>query len=149
MASFSQVWLHIVFATKDRKAVFDDISLRNDLHSYLAGIAQNEGSFVKKVGGVEDHIHMLASLPKAKTQSDLVKEIKRGSSIWLKSQASYLADFYWQDGYGAFSVSHSGIPDVVRYIENQDVHHRNMGSRDEYIKFLDLYQVKYDPKYLV
>ena len=149
MASYSQVWLHIIFATKHRNPVFTDISLREEMHAYLAGIAQNQGSHVHGVGGVEDHIHMLASLPKTKTQSEFIKEIKRGSSIWLKKREPGFSKFYWQDGYGAFSVSHSGIPNVVRYIKNQEAHHRKENSKDEYMRFLDAYEVKYERKFLV
>lgn len=117
--SLAQIYLHIVFSTKGRRAYLQDPMLRDELHAYLAGACKNQGSPSIIVGGVADHVHILCRLSRIGSVSVLVKELKRESSIWLKSKSRELADFHWQDGYGAFSISPSHVEILKRYIARQ------------------------------
>jgi hypothetical protein len=99
-------------------------------------------------GGVEDHVHSLLALARTVTIADVVKEMKRGSSIWLKTQPNDLQDFAWQHGYGAFSVGFSQIDAVQKYIEEQQEHHKTVSFQDEFRAFLRKYQVEFDERYV-
>src|SRR5262245_15908422 len=101
--SLAQIYLHVVFSTKHRTPFLQDKSLREELHTYLGGICRDLESPAVSVGGVEDHVHILCRLSRTRTVADLVRELKRLSSKWVKQKRPDLADFHWQDGYGAFS----------------------------------------------
>jgi REP-associated tyrosine transposase len=103
--SLAQIYIHVVYSTKGRRRYLQDLALRSELHKYLGGICRNLECPSLTVGGVEDHVHILCRLSRTCTVSDLVRELKRESSKWLKTKSPELADFHWQDGYGAFSVS--------------------------------------------
>src|SRR5882762_8789978 len=103
--SLAQVYVHIVFSTKERRPFLHDQPIRDELHKYLGGTCNNLDCPVLRVGGVADHVHVLCRLGRTIAVADLVKELKRDSSQWLKTRSPELADFYWQSGYGAFSVS--------------------------------------------
>ena len=123
--SLVQVYLHIVFSTKERRPLLQEKDLRDRTHAYLAKICHNQGSPSLKVGGVEDHVHILCRLAKVKSISYLLQELKRESSKFVKELDPALKIFYWQSGYGAFSVSSSEVSDVIAYIENQEEHHKH------------------------
>jgi len=134
-----QNYLHIVFSTKDRlKLVPKEKQPRT--WAYLAGICHNEKIFVHEIGGMDDHIHMLIQLPPTIALADAVREIKASSSKWMGK------GFAWQRGYGAFSVSKSSLDSVVRYIRNQEAHHRKMSFEEEFIALLEKHGVAYDPE---
>src|SRR5687768_14345343 len=120
--SLAQVYLHIVFSTKERRPFLRDASVRDEVHNYLGGTCNNLDCPVLRVGGVADHVHILCRLGRSISIADLVRELKRESSKWLKTRAPELADFHWQNGYGAFSVSPSHVEAVRRYIETQEDH---------------------------
>jgi REP element-mobilizing transposase RayT len=119
-----------------------------ELYSYLGGILQNCKSNPIQIGGTSDHIHILCTLPKTMSLADMVEEIKKSSSKWIKSKGPHYQNFYWQDGYGGFSVSNSGVESVKKYILTQKEHHKKVSVIDEYKNLLDAYGIKYEDKYL-
>jgi putative transposase len=129
--SLSVVYIHLVFSTKDRRPWLRDKPTRDALHSYLGGISKQLDCPPLIVGGVEDHVHLLARFCRTITQAEWVKELKRVSNIWLKERGRDYADFEWQGGYADFSVSQSKLPDVKEYIAGQEEHHRKVGFQDE------------------
>ena len=146
--SLAEVYLHIVFSTKDRQPFLWDKDLRDRLHAYLAGICKNQNVPPLKVGGVEDHVHVCCRLGKTLAFADLIKELKRESSKWVKIQDPELRDFYWQSGYGAFSVSPSHIDALIKYIENQEEHHGTESFQDEFRRLCEKYGVAIDERYV-
>ncbi|MEJ6573482.1 MAG: IS200/IS605 family transposase [Akkermansiaceae bacterium] len=145
--SISRVLIHTVFSTKNRAPFLMNPAFRDELHSYLGGCAKTLGCQPIRVGGVEDHVHLLTSLSRTLTIADFVKEIKRNSSIWAKEKEG-LTDFAWQSGYGCFSVSESQIPNVSQYIEKQEEHHRTITFQDEYRELLSKHGEKWDERYV-
>jgi putative transposase len=146
--SLSQIYLHLVFSTKNRGPFLQDSALRDNTHAYLAGTCRNLESPPIIVGGVEDHVHLLCRLAKTLCVSDLVRELKRESSKWLKEQSAELASFYWQNGYGAFSISPGHVEMLKTYIANQEEHHKKETFQDEFRRLLALYNIEYDEKYV-
>ncbi|HMF17765.1 MAG TPA: IS200/IS605 family transposase [Gemmataceae bacterium] len=118
--SLAQIYLHIVFSTKERRPFLQNPALREELRKYLGGTCKNLNCPVLCVGGVADHVHILCRLGRTISVADLVKELKRESSKWLKTKAPDLIDFYWQNGYGAFSVSPAHVEALRKYIANQE-----------------------------
>ncbi len=145
--SLSQLYVHLVFSTKDRVPLLKpDVSLA--LHAYLAGIFDRIGSHALKIGSSVDHVHSLFSLSKSVALCDAVELVKTGSSKWLKTQGRSFREFHWQAGYGGFSVSQSEVPRVIEYIVDQPEHHRRITFQDEFRQFLKKYQVAYDERYV-
>lgn len=145
--SLVQNYLHIIFSTKHREPLIYP-PVESELHSYLGGICNRLGSQVLKVGGYTDHIHILCMLSKKMALMKLMEELKSHSSKWIKSKGLGYENFYWQDGYGAFSVRPSDVDIVISYIANQQEHHRKKSFQDEYRGFLQKYQIKYDERYV-
>ncbi len=139
--------VHIVFSTKYREA-FIFPPHEDELHHYLGGICNSLGCNVVKIGGYTDHIHILCHLSKKIALMDLVEELKRSSSKFMKTKGSELQNFFWQNGYGAFSINPSQIETVVTYISNQHEHHARKTFQDEYRAFLKKYNVDYDERYV-
>jgi REP element-mobilizing transposase RayT len=106
------------------------------------------GCQVLQVGGTEDHVHVLITLSKTENTAHVVEEMKRNSSRWIKTLSPYYVDFAWQGGYGAFSIGQSQVNTVIRYLLNQAEHHKKQTFREEYLQFLQLYNIEYDEKYL-
>ena len=146
--SLSAVYLHLVFSTKDRHPFLRDPALRAETHAYLGGVSKQLDCAPVIIGGVDDHVHILASHARTITQADWVKELKRVSSLWIKQRDPSLRDFAWQSGYGIFSVSASNIEAVERYIANQEEHHRKTTFQDEYRAFLKRHGIAWDEKYV-
>lgn len=140
-------YLHIVFSTKHREALIDDL-IENELHNYLGGICKNLECQPLKVGGYEDHIHILCMLSKKMALVKLMEELKSHSSKWIKTKGEAYYSFYWQDGYGAFSVNPSEVDVVVEYISRQKEHHSKKTFQEEYRAFLKKYKVEYDERYV-
>ena len=122
--------------------------IMQELYSYIAGIAHVHESKVHEIGGIEDHVHLLISLPRTLPLSRLVEEIKKGSSKWIKTKGNLYTDFAWQNGYGAFSIGQSAYEDLRKYIQTQKDHHKTISFQDEYRAFLKKYQVAFDEKYV-
>ena len=146
--SLSQIYIHLVFSTKNRAPFLHDRTLRERVHAYLAGTCRNLHSPSLIVGGVEDHVHLLLRLAKDVTVSTLVRELKRESSKWIKCLAPDLATFYWQQGYGAFSISPAHVDPLKKYIAAQEDHHHNETFQDELRRLLKKYGVEYDEHYV-
>src|SRR6185369_11061894 len=146
--SLAQIWVHIVFSTKDRAPFLQDAVLREELHKLLGGTCNERDCSVLRVGGVADHVHILCRLGRTATAADLVKELKRESSQWIKTKDPRLAEFYWQNGYGAFSVSPSHVELVREYIANQEDHHRTVTFQDEFRRLLKKYGLEWDEGYV-
>ena len=146
--SFARLWTHLIFSTKHRFPFLSDKVLRAEMHAYLAEMLRNHNCETLLVGGVEDHAHALFALFRTLPVASVVKEIKRTSSAWIKETSRTLAKFHWQGGYAAFSVSQSNLMDVMRYIENQEEHHKRVTFQDEYRAFLQAYGVDYDERYV-
>lgn len=143
--SLAQIYLHVVFSTKHRKPYLKNRGLQTDLHAYLAGACRNLESPSLQVGGVEDHVHILCQLAKTLSVANLVRELKRESSKWLKPE---VAEFQWQQGYGAFSVSPSHVDALKGYIQNQQEHHRTETFQDELRRLTRKYGVEFDERYV-
>jgi REP element-mobilizing transposase RayT len=146
--SLAQIYLHIVFSTKQRRPFLQNVAVRNELHAYLGGTCRNLDSPSINVGGVADHVHLLCRLSRTLTVADLVRELKRESSKWLKATDAELADFHWQDGYGAFSISPAHVETLTAYIANQEQRHAKMSFQDEFRRLLRKYGVEYDERYV-
>lgn len=147
--SQSQVknYLHIVFSTKYRQRLITE-EIEIDLYKYLGGISKNLECVPIKIGGYCDHVHLLVLLSKKIALSKYVEKIKSNSSKWIKTQGEEFKNFYWQNGYGAFSVNPARVDVVIRYIENQKTHHQKKMFQDEYRAFLQKYKVEYDERYV-
>ncbi|REJ96069.1 MAG: IS200/IS605 family transposase [Planctomycetota bacterium] len=146
--SLAQIYLHIIFSTKDRRPFLQDADLRSALHAYLAGACNNLECPAIEVGGVEDHVHVLCRLGRVLTIADLLRELKKESSKWVKDRSSDLQAFSWQTGYGAFSVSPSHVEPLRTYIATQAEHHRRETFQDEFRRLLRKYGVEYDERYV-
>jgi REP element-mobilizing transposase RayT len=146
--SLSRVLIHTAFSTKERAPLLSDTELRGETHAYLGGIAKQLGCDPIRVGGVADHVHLLTVLPRTMTIADFVKEVKRVSSNWIKERGGIHAKFQWQSGYGVFSVSPADVDQMVRYIEDQELHHRATGFQDEYRALLREQGIEFDERYV-
>jgi REP element-mobilizing transposase RayT len=122
---------------------------REDLFRYIWGILENKDCHLYRIGGVEDHVHILTGLHPTCSLADLVKDLKTSTSSWIKEQGLFLNFSHWQDGYGAFTVSHDDKDGVIEYIKNQVEHHRKVSFQDELRAFLMKHGVKFNEKYLV
>ena len=146
--SLSAVYIHLVFSTKDRRPLLCDKPTRDALHSYLGGVSKQLDCPPILVGGVEDHVHLLARFGRTLTQAEWVKELKRVSNLWLKERGRDYADFEWQGGYADFSVSQSNLEQVKQYIAGQEEHHRKIGFQDELRALLRKHEIEWDEKYV-
>jgi len=145
--SLSKVCVHIVFSTKNRYPFIDN-EIEQELWAYLGGICKALACNPIRVGGYSDHVHICCLLSRKITQVKLLEEIKKESSKWIKTKGRQYEKFYWQDGYGIFSVNSSEIERVVEYIKNQREHHEKRIFKDELIAFLKKYNAEYDERYL-
>lgn len=146
--SLAQIYLHIVFSTKKGQTFLKDPEFRERVHAYLHGICDNHESPALRVGGTEDHVHILCRLARTLDVAKLVRELKRSSSKWIKEESSRFRDFYWQQGYGAFSVSPSHIPALVEYIVRQMEHHKLDTFQSELRRMCKKYGVEIDERYV-
>jgi putative transposase len=145
--SLVQNYLHIVFSTKLRQP-FIDKEISPELFSYLAAICKKLECSPIIVGGHRDHVHLLIMLSRKIALMKLIEELKSHSSKWIKTKGPQYQNFYWQRGYGAFSVHSKGLDIVKQYISNQEEHHSKKSFQGEYREFLKQYNVEYDEKYV-
>ncbi len=139
--------VHYIFSTKDRFP-FIDQELESRLWPYMGGIARENGMKAIAIGGMNDHVHTLLSLPTTLSVAKAIQLIKGGSSKWIHDQLPQYRKFAWQEGYGAFSVSASQTKNVISYIDSQKEHHRKKTFEEEFLEFLDKHGVDYDPRYV-
>jgi REP element-mobilizing transposase RayT len=145
--TFSQLYIQIVFAVKGRRNLIDK-KWKDELYKYISGIITNKGHKSIIVNGVSDHIHIFVGLKPSMAISDLVRDIKNNSSNFINDKNFVESKFSWQEGYGAFSYAHSQIEQVYNYILNQEKHHHKQTFKDEYLEFLEKFQIEYNEKYL-
>ena len=140
--------IHLVYSTKNRMP-WIPATVQQDLYAYQSGIFKQWESPALIIGGVEDHVHALFSLSKNHALKKIVEEVKKGSSKWIKTnEGTAKKEFKWQAGYTGFSVSQSNVPEVRRYIENQEEHHRKMTSQDELRALFDRHGIEFDERYV-
>jgi len=145
--SLARILVHLIFSTKDRVAVLSPV-VRPDLRAYFVGILSNLDCPCREVGCVADHVHILFVLHRTLSAADVVEEVKKASSKWLKTRAVAMRNFHWQNGYGAFSVSPSSEAGVRAYIRNQEEHHKKVAFQDEFRAFLRRHGVLFDERYV-
>jgi putative transposase len=143
--SLANILVHLVFSTKHREPWIHD-EIRPHLNAYVVGILANHQSPSVATNSVKDHMHILFALYKTYSVSKIVEEVKTDSSRWMKAQGT--RSFYWQNGYGAFSIGQSQMAAVKKYIACQEQHHRTMSFQEEFRRFLERYQVPYDERYV-
>lgn len=146
--SLTNLLTHLVFSTAARSPFLRDAKLRAELHVYLGGVIKRHGGNPIIAGGVADHVHLLYAQPRTMTVPDMVRDLKRSSSLWIKEREPSLRDFAWQGGYGAFSVGQTEIDVVRNYIKAQEEHHKTRTFQEEYVAFLHKYKITYDERFL-
>ena len=145
--SLSKVIIHISFSTKDREPWLDS-DVRTRIHAYLATVCRDLGAEFVRIGGVADHVHIVTTLPRTVSQAQLVEQIKKSSSKWIKAVDARYRGFFWQGGYGAFSVSPSQLDTVVQYVEGQQEHHRTRTFQEEYRELLRRHGIDFNERYV-
>jgi putative transposase len=146
--SLAKILVHTVFSTKDRQPLLQDPASREELHRYLGGILAHHDCQPLMIGGVADHVHCLSTLSRTSGAAEVVKEVKRASSLWLKTKAADLAGFSWQNGYGMFSIGFSQVEAMRVYIAGQEAHHRRQTFQDELRQLLRRYEIAFDERYV-
>ena len=144
--SLAKVLVHLIFSTKHRQALIDQ-AVRPRLHAYIVGILDNLKSPSLQTGGVADHLHSLFILSRTISQAEVVEEVKKSSSKWMKAEGN-VPEFAWQAGYGTFSIGESQVDTVIHYIQNQEQHHQKISFQDEFRRFLERYRIAYDERYV-
>ena len=145
--SLAQNYLHIIFSVKNRKPLIPE-SIELDLFRYIGGLCKKLECPPLEVGGYKNHVHILCMLSKKVTLSTLVAKVKSKSSKWIKSKGSTYTSFYWQNGYGAFSINSSQVTTIRSYIRNQKEHHQNISFEEEYRNILRVCNVRFDERYV-
>ena len=147
--SLSKVLIHVIFSTKSRKPFLRDRDDRLRVHEFIGGISREQACPPIIVGGTGDHVHLLATLGRSVSQAELVKEVKRASSLWIKKKLGRpYRLFGWQTGYGVFSISQSQIAVTRKYIADQEKHHQKLSFQDEFRRFLKKYDITYDERFV-
>jgi REP element-mobilizing transposase RayT len=146
-STYTNLLYHIIFSTKERRP-FINSDFRDRLHPYLGGIIRDLKGEPIEIGGVADHVHILAKLPATLALSDALRLIKANSSKWAGEQEDLVRTFAWQTGYAAFTVSKSQVVVVRKYIRNQEQHHRRKSFKQELVSLLDKHEIEYDRRYL-
>jgi REP element-mobilizing transposase RayT len=147
VGTFSQIYIQVVFAVKGRNSLIKK-EWEEELYKYITGIIQNKGQKMLTINGMPDHIHFLIGMKPSCCLSDLVREVKKSSNAFVKEKKFSKFKFEWQEGYGAFSYSHSALDNVIGYINNQKEHHKIKTFKEEYKDFLIKFQVDYKNEYL-
>ena len=145
--TYTNCLVHYVFSTKDRRNLLSQ-DLRERLWPYLGGIAQQNEMKALAVGGTDNHVHILLSLPATVSIAKAIQLVKGGSSKWIHDNFPMHANFAWQEGYGAFSISVSGLADTIAYIERQEERHQTRTFEEEYVAFLKKHGLEYDERYV-
>jgi len=145
--TYTQIHIHFVFAVKYRKGIIES-QWKDSLYKYITGIIQNNNHKLLSINGMPDHIHILVGLRPSQSISDLMKDVKQGSSLWINENKLAKCHFEWQEGFGAFSYSKSQLPNVIGYIKNQEQHHKIKSFREEYFDILEKFEVEYNEKFV-
>lgn len=145
--TYTQIHLQFVFAVKFRDGIIGK-EWKNQLYKYITGIIQTNKHKLLAINGMPDHVHILVGMRPTQSVSDLLQDIKGSSSKWINDNRLAKGKFEWQEGYGAFSYSASQIDSVIKYINNQEEHHKTKSFREEYLAFLQKFEVEYDERYV-
>jgi REP element-mobilizing transposase RayT len=145
--TYTQMHHQFVFAVQNRLSLIEPV-WKSKLYGYITGIVQKHDHKLLAINGMPDHIHIFVGMRPTQSVSDLLQDIKSSSSKWINDNRLVKGKFQWQEGYGAFSYSKSHVPAVINYILNQEIHHRKKSFIEEYVEFLDNFDVEYDPKYI-
>ncbi|HKQ48687.1 MAG TPA: transposase [Phycisphaerae bacterium] len=145
--TLTRLLVHSIFSTKNRANLIQP-EIEPELYAYIGGICRNAQSPLLSVGGTANHLHLLFSLSKTGSLADLMLDVKKDSSKWIKTKAAYFADFQWQEGYGGFSIGESQVDDLKGYIARQKEHHRTVTFEEEYLAFVKKYNAPYDERYM-
>ena len=146
--SYISCYVHYVFSTKNHEKWLKS-DIREKLFPYIGGICRENNFKLIKAGGVDDHLHLLVSLPSTITIAKAIQYLKGGSSRWIHETFGNMKDFAWQEGYGAFTIGVSQIDETIKYITNQEDHHRKKTFREEFIDFLNYHGIEFEEKYLL
>jgi putative transposase len=145
--TYTQIHLHLIFAVKFRTGIIQN-KWKDELYKYITGIIHSNNHKLLIINGMPDHIHILVGVRPNQSVSELLQDIKGSSSKWINEKGFVKGKFEWQEGYGAFSYGKSQIKEVIKYIENQEIHHQKRNFREEYLAFLDAFEIEYDEKYI-
>jgi REP element-mobilizing transposase RayT len=145
--SLAKNLIHLVFSTKNREPVLTE-AVREPLCAYASAVLRDLDSHVIAMSAWHDHVHILLVLSKNHSLAQVVMEVKRATSKWIKTQGKGFAGFHWQNGYGAFSIGQSGVEEVTKYIANQAEHHRVKSFQEEFRSFLKRYEIEFDERYV-
>ncbi len=145
--TYTQIHIQFVFAVRFRNSTIQN-TWKDELYKYITGIVQNHQHKMLSVNGVSDHIHILIGMRPTQSISDLMQDVKGSSSKWVNEKKFTRTRFEWQEGYGAFSYGKSQIKDVIAYIENQEKHHKKTTFKEEYLEFLEKFEIDFDERYI-
>lgn len=145
--TFTQLHIQLIFAVQNRTSLIDKF-WKDRLYAYMTGIIQNNGHKLLITNGMPDHVHILIGFRTTQALSELVQVVKRDSSKWINENKLVRGKFSWQEGFGAFSYSHSHLSNVMEYIKNQKEHHRKLTFLEEYMAFLEKFEIEFDEKYI-
>ncbi|GGD77788.1 transposase [Emticicia aquatilis] len=145
--TFTQLHIQLIFAVQNRTSLIDKY-WKDRLYAYMTGIIQNNGHKLLIINGMPDHVHVLIGFRTTQALSELVQVVKRDSSKWINENKLVRGKFSWQEGFAAFSYSHSHLQNVVEYIKNQEEHHRKLTFLEEYKSFLKKFEIEFDEKYI-
>jgi REP element-mobilizing transposase RayT len=145
--TYTQIHLQFVFAVKYRNGLIHE-SFKEELYQYISGIIKANNHKLLAINGMPDHLHIFIGMRPSQSISDLLQDIKGSSSKWINEKKFLKVKFEWQEGYGAFSYSKSHVNDVINYIQNQENHHKKESFREEYLKFLKVFEIEYDERYI-
>lgn len=145
--TYTQLHVQFVFAVKYRDALISK-EWKGELHKYITGIIQQNSHKILQINSMPDHIHIFIGMKPTQSIASLVQNVKTESTKWIKEKKFCKAAFAWQEGYGAFSYSKTHVPDVIRYIQNQETHHKKETFLEEYVRFLNAFEIEYDKQYI-
>ncbi len=146
--TYTQIHIQTVFAVQNRMSLISD-KWKEELYKYITAIIQNESHKVLQINGMPDHIHILFGMRPTQALSDLVKQVKQGSSTWINNNRLSVGKFSWQAGYGGFSYSKNDVHNVINYIRNQERHHKAVSFENEYLDLLRDFDVEFDEQYIL
>ncbi|MCC8358487.1 IS200/IS605 family transposase [Salinimicrobium sediminilitoris] len=145
--TYTEIHIQTVFAVQNRESLIRN-AFKDELYKYITGIIQNNEHKVLQINGMPDHIHILFGMRPSQSLSDLMKQVKQDSSKWINNKGFVNGKFSWQAGYGAFSYAKTQLPGVIRYIQNQEEHHKTLTFQEEYINLLEAFNVKFEERYI-
>lgn len=145
--TYTQLYIHFICAVQNRKCLISK-NWQDELYKYISGIIDQQGHKLYIINGMPDHIHILVSMNPNQSPSDLMYNLKRSTSLWINQEKLSVERFSWQEGFGAFSLVKSQLVVVIKYIENQPVHHKRLSFKEEYLNFLREYEIDFDERYI-